>query len=674
MNALLSDFPLLDEIPGFRRDPYGKPIIGLASASLFAYGDLIRRTEQLILDQFGRGLVSGTTHTCLGQELAALAVVRALNHPQDAVLSNHRNHGHFLAYSGDFVGLVAEVMGRQTGVCGGRGGSQHLAWRHFHSNGVQGGMTGIGAGLALARKLEGGDGIVATIIGDGTLGEGLLYESMNLASIWHVPLLIVVENNGVAQTTRTSETVGGTIEGRGAAFGLPTWRCDDDDPEFVTKVQSIVDELRCRGGPGFLVLDTRRMGPHSKGDDLRDPDEIAAIRRRDPLAALGRCLPAEDRAAIEARNAAFIESVRAVADESVEAFHDVPPRHIFTVAPVEPAPVCLPPGAPGRSVRQCLNEAMRYLLASSGRTVLLGEDLHDPYGGAFKLTQGLSTDFSGRVISTPISEAGITGAAIGMAIGGFHPIIEVMFADFLTLCMDQIYNHAVKFPGVFPGMTIPLVIRSPSGGRRGYGPTHSQSPENLFTSVPGLTVVYGSHRHDVGRLLVDAVQSWPYPVLFLEHKLLYGELQDRQDYEELPPHPDDVASIHFPTLIRRRNQPDLTIVTYGGMLPVVEKAARQLEEEEELAVELIVPALLSPMPGQSMIQRLITSPRVLIAEESHHSFGVSAEIAARLLEAGFAGKLVRVGAPPVPIASARSLEKDILPDEARIIDEVLDLF
>ena len=223
-------------------------------------------------------------------------------------------------------------------------------------------------------------------------------------------------------------------------------------------------------------------------------------------------------------------------------------------------------------------------------------------------------------------------------------------------------------------MTIPLVIRSPSGGRRGYGPTHSQSPENLFTSVPGLTVVYGSHRHDVGQLLVDAVRSWPYPVLFLEHKLLYGELQDRQDYEELPHHPDDVASIHFPTLIRRRSQPDLTIVTYGGMLPVVEKAARQLEEEEELTVELIVPALLSPMPAQSLIQRLIASPRVLIAEESHHGFGVSAEIAARLLEAGFAGKLVRVGAPPVPISSARSLEKDILPDEARLIDEVLDLF
>ena len=229
----------------------------------------IRLTEQLILEQFSRGLVSGTTHTCLGQELTAISVVRALDHPEDVVLSNHRNHGHFLTYSGDFLGLVAEIMGREAGVCGGRGGSQHLAYRHFHSNGVQGGMTGIGAGLALARKLRGSGGIVATIIGDGTLGQGLLYESMNLASVWQAPLLVVVENNGIAQTTDTRDTIGGDIEARGAAFGLPTWRFADDDPEFCRKVAAVVTEVRASRRPGFLVLDTRRMGPHSKGDDLR---------------------------------------------------------------------------------------------------------------------------------------------------------------------------------------------------------------------------------------------------------------------------------------------------------------------------------------------------------------------------------------------------------------------
>ena len=200
------------ELPGVDRYDNGKPCIGLDPQSLYAFGHLIRLGEQLILDQFSRGLVSGTTHTCIGQELTSMAVVRAMNHSEDAVLSNHRNHGHFLTYSGDFVGLVAEIMGREAGVCSGYGGSQHLAYRHFHSNGVQGGMTGIGTGLALARKLQERGAIVSVIIGDGTLGQGLLYESMNLASVWKVPLLFVVENNGIAQTTYTRETIGGSID------------------------------------------------------------------------------------------------------------------------------------------------------------------------------------------------------------------------------------------------------------------------------------------------------------------------------------------------------------------------------------------------------------------------------------------------------------------------------
>src|SRR5262249_45398115 len=163
-----------------------------------------------------------------------------------------------------FAGLVAEIMGREAGVCGGRGGSQHLAYRHFHSNGVQGGMSAIGAGMALARKRSGSKGIVALIIGDGTLGQGLISDTLNLTGVWGVPLLVVVENNGIAQTTPTSDTLAGSIEARGAAFGLPVWRFADDDPEFMVKTVGVVEEVRHSGRAGFLVLDTMRMGPHSK--------------------------------------------------------------------------------------------------------------------------------------------------------------------------------------------------------------------------------------------------------------------------------------------------------------------------------------------------------------------------------------------------------------------------
>ncbi|MCQ8180657.1 thiamine pyrophosphate-dependent enzyme [Methylomonas sp. SURF-1] len=654
------------------RDDNGKPQIALDPESIYRYGHLIRLTEQLVLDQFSRGLVSGTTHTCIGQELAALSVVRALNHPDDAVLSNHRNHGHFLTYSGEFVGLVAEIMGREAGACGGWGGSQHLVHRHFHSNGVQGGMLGIGAGLALARKLHNSGGIVAAIIGDGTLGQGLVYEAMNLASVWNAPLLVVVENNGIAQTTVSSHTLGGDIEARGTAFGLPTWRLADDDPEFLVKVDEVVKTVRGRHSPGFLVIDTRRMGPHSKGDDLRDPDELEQIRKRDPLAALGRLLPEDVRNTIELNNRQFIEAVRQAADASPEATLSETPAHIFDL-PLPATNLAAVDVPPGSNVRQAINSALRHLLGSDKRILVIGEDLHDPYGGAFKVTQGLSTDFPGRVISTPISEAGITGAAIGLALDGYLPIVEIMFADFLTLCMDQLLNHAVKFPGMFPDVSVPLVIRTPCGGRRGYGPTHSQSPEHLFTAVPGLTVVYPSHRHDVAGLLSNAVQRWPYPALFLEHKLLYGEKLDSADYTAIPA-ADDVAVALFPTLRRGAGEPDVTLVAYGGMLPIAETVAQRLESEEELAVEIVAPALLSPLPRASMIGHLLERPIVVIVEESHHDFGVSAEIAAALLESGFSGQLVRIGTPPVPIASARSLEKSIIPDEQSIIAQILDLF
>lgn len=652
----------------FDRDSLGKPVVGPDPKALFAFGHLLRETEKLILDLFSQGLVSGTTHTCLGQELCQLAVVRALNDPDDHVLSNHRNHGHFLTYSGDFTGLVAEIMGRASGVCGGFGGSQHIAYRHFHSNGVQAGMTAIGTGIALALKAKRSKGIVAIVIGDGTLGEGLLYESMNLAAVWNAPVLFVVEHNGIAQTTYTQHTIGGDIAARGQAFGLATWRVDDCDPEFIARTTGVVEQLRANGGPGMLIIDTGRLGPHSKGDDLRPAEEREALRLRDPLRKLAENLDPAEVTAIEAANKVFLEAVESSAMASPPATFDTTPQHAFRMAVEKDFVNAAPLSA---NVRQALNDALGQLLAHDEAVVVLGEDLHDPYGGAFKVTAGLSSKFPDRVISTPISEAGITGAGIGLAMASKKPVIEIMFADFLSLCMDQIYNHAVKFPGMFPDTRVPLVIRTPCGGRRGYGPTHSQSPENIFVAVPGLSVVYGSHRHNPGQLLINAVERWPNPTLFLEHKLLYGEKVDPQDYEPLAGGADDLGATLFPTIRRGASDPDITLLSYGGMLPVAERAARQLEDDDELLVEIVAPALLAPLPRQSLLALLANRPRILVVEESHPHFGFGAEILATLAENGFTGKVARLGTPPAPIAAARSLESAQLPDEEAIVAAVL---
>jgi 2-oxoisovalerate dehydrogenase E1 component len=649
----------------------GKPTIGCDTQSIYSFALLIRRTEELLLRLFSQGLLSGTTHTCIGQELCAMSVVRALNNPADVVLSNHRNHGHFLTYSGDFLGLVAEIMGRSAGVCGGIGGSQHLAFRGFHSNGVQGGMTAIGAGHALALKRREENGIVVVIIGDGTTGQGLLYESLNLASVWAVPMLFVLENNNIAQTTPTADTVGGSLEARGSAFGLRTWHLNDSDPDFLKNSENVVEEIRASGHPGFLVIDTCRLSPHSKGDDLRDPKVMDALRARDPLARLGRDLGPNLKGEIDNAADEFLNEVYRQAMASPEAKFNEPKRHIFVADRIPPEAASAITDNIGTNVRASLNNALDELLAGHPEVIILGEDLHDPYGGAFKVTAGLSTRYPGRVISTPISEAGVVGAAIGLALHGYRPVVEIMFADFLSLAMDQLYNHAVKFPGMFPEARVPLVVRTPSGGRRGYGPTHSQSPENLMTGVPGLTIVFPSHRHDPGLLLRRAVLGWNSPTVFFEHKLLYGRTVDNADYRELEPDPSDPGSAWFPALSRGSGDPDVSLVAYGDSVRLAESVATQLEEEE-ISFEIVAPSLLAPLPRATLVNHLLTSPRIVVIEEAPTEFGFAAELGTALLEASFQGRYRRVASPPVPIPAARSLETTVLPSVQDVMDCVID--
>ena len=654
----------------FACDPNGKPVIPISDVSVYTYGSLIRATEEALLQLFSQGLLSGTTHTSIGQELCQMSVVRALNDPHDVVLSNHRNHGHFLTYSGQFQGLLEEILGREGGVCRGIGGSQHLAYKHFHSNGVQAGMTGVAVGEALSIKRSGSRGIVAVIVGDGTLGEGMLYESMNLASIWRLPVLFVVENNGIAQTTVTSGTIGGSIEGRGHGFGLRVWRLNDADEFFLRQAEEVVEILRASREPGFLIVNTMRLGPHSKGDDLRDQAEMQMIRKRDPLTRLGGRLPATVRSDIDESVAAFLADTVQAAKQSPESKFHIPVDTIFK-GNVEVGTEPFMPLA--SNVRGALNMALRQLLTDRPDVILLGEDMHDPYGGAFKVTAGLSTDFADRVISTPISEAGVIGTGIGLALAGSRPIVEIMFADFLTLGMDQIFNHAVKFPGMFPDTQVPLVIRTPSGGRRGYGPTHSQSTENLVTSVPGLTVVFGSQRHAISKLLWRAVVDWPYPTVFFEHKLLYTAALDGANYTEVSADFRDFAANLFPILITGSEDPDVTLVCYGGMVSWAE-ALSALLQEEELSVEIVVPSLLSPLPKYTLTDLLLKRDRIAVLEESYSQFGFGSELAATLLEAGYKGRFQRVGTPPIPIPAARSLEAEIIPDEKRMLRSILKLF
>jgi TPP-dependent pyruvate/acetoin dehydrogenase alpha subunit len=277
---------------------------------------LIRRFEERLLLEFSSGKLSGTTHTYIGQEADAAGIF-SITDPEDVVFSNHRCHGHFIAYGGDVYQLAAELMGKATGLVAGRGGSQHIHWRNFYSNGIQGGIVPVAAGMALAEKVHQSGKIVLAFIGDGTLGEGTLYESLNLASLWKLPILFVLENNHYAQTTPAEKAVAGSMAGRIAAFGIPLWERDTWDVlEVQHEAREAVSAVRSGAGPAGLILHTHRFAAHSKGDDPRSAKELTRIRAFDPLTMQAARLTAQGCERIESEVLALLDEsfTRASAD------------------------------------------------------------------------------------------------------------------------------------------------------------------------------------------------------------------------------------------------------------------------------------------------------------------------------------------------------------------------
>jgi acetoin:2,6-dichlorophenolindophenol oxidoreductase subunit alpha len=257
---------------------------------------LIRHFELAVLALFSEGRLAGTTHTCLGQEYIPVALNPLL---QPAfVLSNHRGHGHYLAQFSDPAGLLAEISGRAGGVCGGRGGSQHLLRDGFCSTGIQGEGVAVALGLALHQRIFGGDGLAVAYLGDGTWGQGVVYESLNMAQLWQVPLVLVVENNGIAQTTPTSRAMAGSVAGRAAAFGARYQEVTATCP-LAIREQLAAPVRATRAGAGPLVAEFRtyRLGPHSKGDDTRAAAELAELAAADWAARYRRSHPAQFAAA-----------------------------------------------------------------------------------------------------------------------------------------------------------------------------------------------------------------------------------------------------------------------------------------------------------------------------------------------------------------------------------------
>lgn len=321
--------------------------------------------------------------------------------------------------------------------------------------------------------------------------------------------------------------------------------------------------------------------------------------------------------------------------------------------------------------RQALNQGLHAALSSDPKVVLLGEDILDPYGGAFKVTQGLSSRWPDRVFSTPISEAASTGVAIGLALAGFRPVLEIMFGDFLTLCVDQLTNHAAKFNGMYAGkVRVPMMVRTPMGGRRGYGPTHSQSLETLLLGVDGLRILSANEVLPLDTLLCETILGMDGPVLLLENKAMYGRDCLASDDARM-----GVFSIRRgPHLWDRTastcgfRRADLTIAVHGGMVPIGLEAARELALEDEIFAEVAIVGQLQPFDESWIAESARRSGALLVAEESQGSWGWGSELVARIAQSSPGTGFARVASKPGIVPASKTAEEKTLPQVRDIVE------
>lgn len=630
----------------------------------------IRCFEETLLELFSANQLKGTTHTCIGQEANAVAV---MNHIQDEdyVFSNHRCHGQFIAYSGNVKILLSEIMGKQAGMCRGRGGSQHICYHHFYTNGVQGGIVPNATGMAFSNKLKGDcTSVVVAFLGDGTLGQGVVYESFNLAALYEIPILYVIEDNGYAMSTKVQDGIAGSMIARVDAFGIKTEEITSNNVMILNQtMQRAFEYVRTARKPFCQIIHTYRLGPHSKGDDFRDSNEIQIWSQKDPLKIaelkishntineIKEEVEAEIREAVLAAESEMTDMSK---DIYKERWDDEESESLLNHENIR--------------CTQSLNLGLRDSMRKSDDIVLLGEDIRDPYGGAFKVTKGLTTEFSDRILNTPISEAGITGLAIGLAMGGMKPVVEIMFGDFATLCFDQLLNHAVKFNWMYAGqINVPVLIRMPMGGGRGYGATHSQSLEKYLTGIPHLRVLALSRIHNAGLLVSNILKKIKSPTVLIENKKLYGEKLDVEDNGKIDVFYVAEEGGTFPVYnltIDKQESADVVIVTYGGGAEIAMEAAKELMMRDELLVNIIVHTQISPVDMRIMMSYIGDCANIVSLEEGTLRNGWGAEIIAQLAETLKGRKYARIAALDCVIPCGEELERNVLPDKNKVIEEI----
>ena len=623
---------------------------------------LIRRFEQRTIELFLDGTVKGTAHSSVGQEAIAAGACMALRR-EDFVVTHHRGHGHTIAKGADLGRMMAELLGRVDGYCGGLGGSMHiadLALNILGANGIVGAGMGLAAGAALAARLRGGDDAGIVFFGDGAANEGIFHEAMNVCAIWRLPLVFFCENNQFGLSTASADvTAGGSVAARAAGYGVPGETIDGNDVEAVYEVvAAAVARARAGEGPTLIEAHTWRWGDHSMRANLpryRAEAEEARWQAQDPIARLAAAL---DATVPEAEVADETEAAVAFARASPEPELDaLAPAVLAPFRDAAPEPE---PGTRALTYAAAITEAIGAAMAEDDRVFVLGEDV-GAIGGIFGLTRGLLDRFgAARVRDTPISEGAIGGLAVGAALAGQRPVAEIQIFDFVTLMMDMIVNQAAKARFMLGGRTsVPVVFRGPQGAGLRLAAQHSQSLEAWFAHVPGLVVLAPSTPYDAKGLMLAAIRD-DNPVVFLEHKLLYLGAP--------APVPEADYALPIGRAAVRRPGRDATIVAW---MAAVERAlaAAELLARDGIEAEVIDPRTLRPLDMETICASVRRTGRCVVVHEACRTGGLGAEIAASIGEAAFDwldAPVARVAAPDVPMPYNDRLERALLPSPVAI--------
>jgi 2-oxoisovalerate dehydrogenase E1 component len=625
---------------------------------------VIRGFEERVSALYRDGEVPGFVHLSIGQEAAAVGACWPLR-LSDVITSTHRGHGHCLAKGLDPLGMFAELMGKDQGTNRGRGGSMHIAdptLGIFGANGIVAAGVPIAVGAATASQLRADGGVAVAFFGDGAPAQGAFHEAMNLAAVWQLPVVFFCENNGYAEFSPASTQHGAPLERRAEGYGMPYIAVDGNDVlATAAAMETVVDAVRAGGGPAVIEAATFRWHGHYEGDPerYRSAEEVQEWKARDPLLVHEARLRAvgagdDELKALESSVAddldTAVEAARRLAEPDVATVTDF----VLRARPVRAEPQPPHSDAPVFRMMDAVHDALEAELADDDRVFVAGIDVGDG-GNVFGLMRGLRDRFGDRVRDTPISETAIMGLGVGAAMAGMHPVVELMYLDFVGVCFDQLLNQAAKLPFMTGGAAeMALTVRTQFGAGRSSGSQHSQSLEALLAHVPGLTVVMPSTPADTYGLLRAAIQD-PNPVVFIENRLLYG-MKGPQ------PPADYVLPIGVSAVVRPGT--DVTVVSVSRMVHEAVAAADRLDTEG-ISVEVIDLRTVAPLDMAPILESVHRTSRLLIAHEAVVPFGIGAEIAATVVNEAFwdlDAPIQRVGAATSPAPYAPGLEQAWLPD------------